>query len=448
MQDSRDREEWGSRTGFVLATVGSAVGLGNVWRFPTIVARSGGGAFLLLYLVIVLAVGIPLMMSELAMGRRSQKGVVGAFRDLRPGTGWWLAGLVAALAVLLITSYYSVIAGWTLIYTLLSVAGGISGLGSAGLTELFAHLTEDTLLPIYGQGIFLVIASTIVFYGVTAGIERWGRILTPGIVVLLLVLLGRVLFLEGGLEGAVWFLRPNFAQMSFGVALEALGQVFFSFSLGMGAVLTYGSYLSRRDDIPVNSLIISLADVGIAVLAGLVVISALFAFGIEPEAGFGLVFIALPAVFNTLPGALFWSTVFFLSLSFAALTSLISFLEVLNALLIEERGWSRPRAVVTVGVLSFIAGIPSALSQSLLDSVRILGWDFMGLTDMVASNLLLPLSGLLTTIFVAWVWGTPAAEEEISLGAVSFRTAPLWSFIMRYIAPVALTYILVAGLIF
>lgn len=448
LNDSQDREQWASRTGFILATVGSAVGLGNVWRFPTIVARSGGGAFLLLYLVIVLGVGIPLMMSELAMGRRSQRGVVGAFRDLSPGTGWWGAGLVAPLAVFLIASYYSVIAGWTLIFTLLSAVGGLSGLGSDGLTELFAHLTADTLLPVYGQGAFLILASVIVFYGVSAGIERWGRVLTPGIVVLLLVLLGRVLLLEGGLEGAVWFLTPNFADMSFDVALDALGQVFFSFSLGMGAVLTYGSYLSRRDDIPINSLIISLADVGIAILAGLVVISALFAFGIEAEAGFGLVFIALPAVFNTLPGAVFWSTVFFLSLSFAAMTSIISFLEVLNALLIEEMGWSRPRAVVTVGVSCFFAGIPSALSEGLMRYVRILGWDIMGFTDMLTSNLILPLSGLLTTVFVAWIWGTRAAGAEVFLGVRRSGAIPLWSFIMRYIAPLALTYILIAGLLF
>ncbi|MFO8059920.1 MAG: sodium-dependent transporter, partial [Bacillota bacterium] len=436
-----------TRAGFILATVGSAVGLGNVWRFPAIAVRSGGGAFLLLYLAVVLVVGIPLMMSELALGRRSRRGVVGAFRQIRPGSGWWAVGVIASLAVFMIASYYSVIAGWTLTYTLLSASGSTSGLGSAGLTELFAHLTQDVLLPIYGQGALLLIAVTIVFSGVTAGIERWGRILTPGIVLLLLLLLGRVSLLDGGPTGMAWFLRPDFSRISLGVALEVVGQVFFSFSLGMGAVLTYGSYLGRSDDIPLNSLIISLADVGIAVLAGAVVTAALFAFGIEPEAGFGLLFIALPAVFNTLPAAALWSTAFFMALAFAALTSLISFLEVLCALLIEETGWPRSRAAVIVGTLCFIAGIPSALSQSLLKAVRIAGWDVMGLVDTISSNIMLPLSGLLTTLFVAWVWGARAAGDEIALGSEASRVVPLWRFIIRYAAPVVLTYILIVGLV-
>ena len=441
------REQWSSRIGFILATVGSAVGLGNVWRFPTMVARSGGGAFLLLYLVVVVAVGVPIMMSELAMGRRSQRGLTGAFRNLGPGGKWWPAGLLPALAAFLILSYYSVIAGWTLIYTVYGISGNLGGLDAIDLLGAFTWMTESTFLPILGQAVFLLMSSAVVYYGVAAGIERWSKILMPTITFLLLLLLVRVLSIEGAIDGVLWFLRPDFGLITFNTALEAVGQVFFSFSLGMGAVLTYGSYLSPDDDITRNSFIISIADVGIAVLAGLVVISALFAFNIEPEIGFGLVFVALPAIFNTFPLAQFWVAIFFLALSFAALTSMISFLEVVNAILMEELNWTRPKSVVVLGILIFIAGVPSALSTGTMRELTLFGRDIMDAVDALSSNLLLPLSGLITAIFVGWIWGARSAADEIRVGAGDFRLAPLWSFIVRYVVPVALLYILIAGLL-
>ncbi len=443
---SSDREQWGSRVGFILATVGSAVGLGNVWRFPTIVARSGGGAFLLLYMGIVLLIGIPLMMAELAMGRRSGRGVVGAFRSLQPGRGWWLGGIVAAAAVFFILSYYSVIAGWTLVYTSFGAAGDLQGLDVEGLEQLFAQVTGGTLLPVAGQILFIVLSSGVVYFGVTDGIERWGKILIPSIVILLLLLLGRVLFLPGAIDGVMWFLRPDFGRLSLGVALEAMGQVFFSFSLGMGAVLTYGSYLSRDDDISRNSFVITLADVAIAVLAGLVVISALHAFDIDPEVGFGLVFVALPAVFNTLAFSPFWNAVFFVSLAFAAMTSLISFLEVLNAIFMEEFGWSRRRVVPMVGTAIILVGLPSALAQGALAQVILFDRDIMDAVDALTSSVILPLSGLITVLYVGWVWGAGAAAREIAGDRVDSPFIHVWIFIVRYVAPAALVYIFLAGI--
>ncbi len=442
MVDPQGREQWNSQLGFILATVGSAVGLGNVWRFPTVVVQRGGGAFLVVYMVVVLAVGIPLMMAELAMGRRSRMGVVGAFRIIGRADRWGILGLIAAVSVFMILSYYVVIAGWTFLYTLLGLSGQIAGLGVGGLTDLFEGITSS-VLPLYGQGVFLIVACSIVYFGVTSGIERWGKILTPGIVFLLLLLLGRVILLEGGPAGVWWFIQPDFSRISFPVILDAVGQVFFSFSLGMGAVLTYGSYLSRQDNIPTNSLIIGFFDVAIAVLAGLVVTGALFAFGIEPEVGFGLVFVALPAVFNTLPAALFWGSAFFLALSFAALTSVISFLEVLVAMLMEEMRWTRPAAVLTVFSTTFIAGIPVALSGGLWSHVRLWGLDIMGFVDAAASNIALPLSGIATVIFVGWVWGIRGARHEISPRDRTFPLAGAWSIIIRYLAPVALAYVMI-----
>ncbi len=432
--------------GFILATVGSAVGLGNVWRFPTMVARSGGGAFLLIYGAVVLVIGIPLMMAELAMGRGSGRGVVGAFRTLRAGP-WWVAGVLASAAVFLILSYYSVIAGWTLLYTALGAAGNLRGMQVAAMEQMFNHVTGGTVLPVVGQVCFVVLSCTVAYFGVSEGIERWGRILLPAIVLLLLLLMGRVILLPGAVDGIMWFLRPDFTQLSVSVSLEAVGQVFFSFSLGMGAVLTYGSYLSRRDDIGNNAIIIAFADVLIAVLAGLVVISALYAFDIDPEVGFGLVFVALPAVFNTLAFSAFWNAAFFLSLSFAAMTSLVSFLEVINAIAMEELGWPRRLVVPLVGLGTVVAGLPSALARGALQDIVLWDRDIMDAVDALTSSALLPLSGLLTVIYVGWVWTARDAAREIAGERPLSQWMKLWMVIIKYIAPLALTYILLAGIV-
>lgn len=442
------REQWHSRLGFVLATVGSAVGLGNVWRFPTMVSRRGGGAFLLVYLVAVAAVGIPLMMAELSLGRRSQTNVVDAFESTSASSGWGLIGALAALAALTILSYYAVIAGWTLIYGYLGMTGQLANLSSDALGQLFSYLTQNTLWPLIAQAMFLGMSAAIVAAGVTAGIERYSTILLPTMVILLLVLLVRAILLPGAAEGVRWFLRLDLQAVNFGVALEAMGQVFFSFSLGMGAVLTYGSYLSRDDDIPQNSLLITTADVVIALLAGLVVVSALFAFGIDLDVGAGLIFVALPSVFNTLPASALWATLFFLSLTFASLTSLISFMEVLNAVVMEKLNWSRRASVVAVSAGVFIGGIPSALAEGPLANITPAGMNLLDFFDFVASNAMLPLSGLLTVIFVGWVWGIESAGEEITRGAVNLPAAirHIWGIIIKYAAPLVLAYILINGI--
>ncbi len=449
MESSSRREQWHSRIGFILATVGSAVGLGNVWRFPTMVARRGGGAFLLVYLLVVVVIGVPLMIAELALGRAGDTNVIDTFTQNRPGTRWWIAGALAALAVTVILSFYAVIAGWTIIYAYLGSTGQLAGLTSAELTGLFEYLTENTLWPIWAQGLFLVFSAGIVVAGVTAGIERYSTILLPSMVTLLLILLGRTLLLPGAWEGARWFLRFDLQAINFNVALEAMGQVFFSFSLGMGAVLTYGSYLSSEDDIPQNSILICGTDILIALLAGLVVVSALFAFNIDLGVGPGLIFVALPSVFNTLPAASFWATAFFLSLTFASLTSLISFLEVLNSILMEKLDWTRTKSALTVAVAVFIAGIPAALAEGPLAGIVLAGRTMLDFLDFVASNILLPLSGFATVIFVAWIWGTASANREISAGTEHFPPGVqrIWEFIMKYVAPILLIYIFISGLI-
>jgi neurotransmitter:Na+ symporter, NSS family len=443
---SGKREQWKSRTGFIMATVGSAVGLGNVWRFPTVVVQNGGGAFVILFLLIVVVVGVPLIIAELTMGRASKKNIVTTFSVLAPGTKWWIIGVFSLITVFIILSFYAVIAGWAVIYFVGSVMGIFTGLDAAGLTELNARLVSSPIIPVAGQAVFIVLTVIIVLVGVTGGIERISKIVMPGIIVILFILLARTLLLEGALEGVVWFFKPNLSLINVNTALDAVGQVFFSFSLGMGAILTYGSYLSDEENIPQSAFIIGISDVAIAILMGLIVIPALFAFNIEPEVGPGVVFVALPAVFNTLPFSIFWSGLFFLMLSFAAVTSAVSLLEVMTAYVVDQKGWSRKAASVTIGLLVFAVGVPATLSQGVLSNLLIMGRDILSLMDFVASNFFLPISGLLLVIFLGWVWSTGKAVAEIKKGSPHFYWGRAWSFLIRYIMPIAILYIFIAGI--
>ena len=443
---SGNREQWNSRLGFILATVGSAVGLGNVWRFPTVVVRSGGGAFVILFLLIVLLIGIPMIMAELSLGRASKKNIVATFSTLAPGSRWWLVGYLALATVFIILSFYSVIAGWALIYSAGSVLGLFSGLDTGGLTEIHNQLIGHPVIPVVGQAIFILATIIIVLAGVTGGIERISKVLMPGILAILLVLLVRTLLLENALEGVLWFIRPNLELLTFNTALDAVGQVFFSFSLGMGAILTYGSYLPSREDIPRSSFLIGFSDVAIAVLMGLIVIPALFAFDIEPGIGPGIVFVTLPAIFNTLPAAIVWSSLFFLMLSFAALTSYVSLMEVIVAYLIDEKKWPRKTAAVAIGTIIFIAGVPASLSQGIWADRLILGRSILDFMDFISSNIFLPISGLFTVIFLGWIWGTARALEEVEKGSHRFAFRSSWSLVIRFIIPAALTYIFIAGI--
>jgi len=443
------RENFGSRLGFVMATVGSAVGLGNVWRFPTVVAENGGGAFVLLYLAMILLIGLPTMIAELTLGRAGSRNIVGVFKNLSPRRQkWWLIGLLPLLATFMVLSFYAVVAGWSILYVASSLLGITAGLSAEGLEELFASLSGSYLYPFMGQIFFIAVTVGIVVVGVRKGIERWVKVLMPGIFILLLVLFVRTLFLDGALEGLVWFFRPDFGGLSVNTALQAVGQVFFSFSLGMGAIITYGSYLARDADIPLNSLYISAADLGVAILSGLIVIPTLFAFGISPQTGPGLIFITLPAIFNTLPWSALWTVIFFTLLTFAALTSAVSLLEVMVAYLIEERNWPRAFSAAGAGFIVFIASIPAALSQGPVKSLRLAGLDFFSFLDFTASNILLPLGGLLIIIFIGWVWGTARAGAEISSGGSPFRWFLPWSVLVRIVVPLAIAYILVSGLFF
>jgi NSS family neurotransmitter:Na+ symporter len=438
-------ERWGSRLGFVLATAGSAVGLGNIWRFPSVTAESGGGAFVAVLLLVILLIGVPGLMAELALGRRTKRNVVDAFLVLRPGTAWVAAGGVALLASFLILSYYAVIAGWVLAYVVQSLAGSLSGLDAAALGERYAALARHPWHPVAWQAAFMALTATVVMGGVRAGIERWSRVLMPGLVLLLALLAARVLLLDGAPAGVAWFLRPHWEDIGAHTFLRALGQVFFSFGLGMGVMITYGSYLDRDEDIHRSAVYVAAADVGVALLAGLVVIPALFAFGLPIEGGVGLLFVTLPAVLNQMPLAALLNVAFFLMLTVAALTSAISLLETLVAFARQRLGRSRRSTTLAAAALVFAAGVPSALAQGPW-ALRVLGRDVFTLVDTLASDVLLPLAGLLTALFVGWVWGARPALAELRRGAGRFPEW-LWALSVRVVIPVTVAVILAAGLI-
>jgi NSS family neurotransmitter:Na+ symporter len=437
-QMSGKREQWNSRLGFILATVGSAVGLGNVWRFPTVVVQSGGGAFVLLFLLIVVFVGVPLIIAELSLGRASKKNVVTTFSVLAPNKRWWLIGLFALATVFIILSFYSVIAGWAVIYFFGSILGIFNGLDAAGLTALNKQLISSPVISVAGQGCFILLTLTIVLVGVTGGIERISKIVMPGIVAILFILLGRTLLLEGAIDGVIWFFRPDLKLINVNTALDAVGQVFFSFSLGMGAILTYGSYLSDEENIPKSAFLIGIADMGIAILMGLIVIPALFVFNIEPGIGPAVVFVTLPAIFNTLPASIFWSSLFFLMLSFAALTSAVSLLEVAAAYVVDQMKWTRKKAAVVMGLLVFAFGLPATLSQGILANITIMNRDILDFMDFITASFFLPVSGLFIVIFLGWVWGTQKAVTEIKKGDPRFALGKIWSFLIRYIMIISL----------
>lgn len=324
--------------------------------------------------------------------------------------------------------------------------GVFSGLDTAGLTAIHNQLIGHPVIPVAGQAVFILVTVLIVLAGITGGIERISKILMPGIVVILLILLARTLLLENAIAGVIWFFRPDLSLLTFNTALDAVGQVFFSFSLGMGAILTYGSYLSSRENIPRSAFLIGFADVAIAVLMGLIVIPALFAFNIEPGIGPGIVFVTLPAIFNTLPASIFWSALFFLMLSFAALTSYVSLMEVMVAFLIDEKKWPRKTAAVAMGSIIFLAGIPSSLSQGIWSDRLVMGRSILDFMDFISSNIFLPISGLFTVIFIGWIWGTARAMEEMEQGSPRFALRKAWALIIKFIIPVALIYILIAGI--
>ncbi len=443
MTHAAPRALWASRLGFILAAAGSAVGLGNIWKFPYIAGENGGGAFVLVYLGCIAIVGLPIMIAELMIGRHTRRDAVGAFVHLEGKRSAWLsAGWVSVGAAFIICSYYSVVAGWTLDYVYRAIAGSFSGQSPETIEGMFGGLTENGPRQLLWHFIFMTMCLGIVIGGVQKGIERWSKILMPVLFVLLVLLFINGMLSKGAWEGLSFMFRPDFAKLTAGSVLEAMGHAFFTLSLGMAAMITYGSYLSKDEDLLAASLRVLGLDTLIALMAGLAIFSVVFSVGMEPGGGPGLVFKTIPVVFSQLPGGTILAIFFFLLLSFAALTSNISLLEAQVAYLIDERGWNRKKATAFLAALAFVVGIPSALSYNILSEWKVIGDRvFFDSADMLASNYLLPISGLLISIYVGWFWSGSEEKEELIAGGAGW-VYPTWHFLIRYVSPLAVAVVL------
>lgn len=431
-----ERGRWSSKLGFILAGAGSAVGLGNIWRFPTVTGQYGGAAFVMVYLLSVVVICLVVMVAELSLGRHTQLNPVGAYNKLAPGTPWKYLGMLGVLTGWGISSFYSVVAGWTFAYIFKMAAGSFTNLNPAQITEAFNNFAANPVASIGCHAIFMFMTMLILFGGVKGGIERWSKILMPILLVLLAVLVVRAVTLPGSEKGLAFYMKPNWSKLTGEGVVAAMGQAFFSLSLGMGTMITYGSYLSKKDNLVSSAGWVASLDTGIALCAGFVIMPAIFAFNIAPNAGPSLIFETLPNVFNQLPFGNLFGTAFFILLSVAAVTSLISIVEVPAAYFIDERKMSRKKAVTIAGVGAFLAGVPAALSG-----------DFLGWMNTIFGQYSLIIGSLGVAAFVGWKWGAAKVNAEIREGNPSYK-GQTYSFMIRFVAPISITALLICLILF
>jgi NSS family neurotransmitter:Na+ symporter len=442
-----NRESFGSKFGVVAATAGSAIGLGNIWRFPYVAGENGGAAFIIMYLGFVVAIGIPVMLSEFTIGRRAQQNVYGSFRKLAPKQPWYFIGLMGVAAAFMILAFYSAVAGWTLEYLYQSIIKGFNGKSPDELNMMFDSFVGGTSRPLVWFFVFMGITAFIIMAGVKNGIEKSTKILMPLLLVLLFVLIVRSVTLPGAGKGISFLLKPDFSKITASTVLEALGQAFFSLSIGMGTLITYGSYIQKSENLGSTAFSVAMADTMIAILAGLAIFPAVFAFNIEPGYGEGLVFVTLPNIFQQMPGGTIFSIMFFLLLGVAALTSTISVLEVIVAFFVEELKMKRKAATWLATFSVSILGILCVLSTSSLSEFKILGHTIFNLLENTTANVLLPLGGMFIVIFVAWFFGRENLNDELTnSGKLKALYIPLFLFIIKYIAPLAIAFVFLQGI--
>ena len=445
--DFSKRDGFGSQIGVIAAAAGSAVGLGNIWRFPYITGENGGAAFLLVYFIFVLSIGIPVMLSEFVIGRNTQRNPFGAFRSLAPRRPWYLVGIMGIAAAFMILAFYSTVAGWTLEYIAKSLSNSFAGRSGNELDVLFFDFQNHRFMPVLWQLVFMFLTAFIVFRGIHGGIEKYTKILMPLLFVLIIIICIKSISLPGASKGLMFFFYPDFSKINAETILVALGQAFFSLSIGMGTLITYGSYIKKKENLTNIAFAVSIADILIALLAGVVIFPAVFAFGIEPEAGPSLVFITLPNIFQSMVGGYYWSLIFFVLLAIAALTSTISVLEVVVAFFSEELSISRKLATLISASAISVLGIFCTLSLREGSSAILWGKNMFSHLEYISANVLLPLGGLMIVLFVGWFMGKQKVKHELSSGNIF--ASPLFGiflFIIRFIAPVAIAIVFLYSL--
>jgi NSS family neurotransmitter:Na+ symporter len=443
---STNREQWSSKFGFIMSSAGAAIGLGAIWKFPYVAGTSGGGAFLLMFIVFTVLIGLPMLISEFIIGRGAQKEAVSAYYKLAPNSWWTITGKLGVIGCFLLLSFYAVVGGWVLIYTVMAIGGQIIA-PDAAYPELFGSVTSTPGLTLIGLAAFLLINIIVITFGIQNGIEKASKYMMPLLFVFFIVLVIRALTLDGAMEGVKFFLSPDFSKITGESALYALGQSFFALAVGFSCMVTYSSYLDKKVSIPTSAGSVVVMNIFISILAGLAIFPVVFAFGFEPAQGPGLLFMVLPAVFSQIPMGEFFLAIFLLLFLFATLTSSFSMLEIIVSAFIENVKHSRKKISWISGIVVFAAGIPAALSYSLLGDFQIFGKNVFDATDFLVSNILLPLGSLLIALFISYKMSKQLVKDEFTISnTLSPAMYTTWSFLMKWVVPITIIVVFMSTL--
>lgn len=441
----KNRNTFSSGLGFVLAAAGSAVGLGNIWRFPYLTAKYGGGIFLLFYIILVITFGYSLMIAENAIGRKTGKSALCAFGEL--SKKWSFIGVIATLVPIIILPYYNVIGGWVIKYAVTFLTGQHTAAASDGF---FEGMLASPLTMILFQFLFTAATTVVILRGVQKGVEKFSTILMPILILLAIIVAVYSITLPGAIQGIKYLFVPDFSNFSIQGILAALGQMFYSLSLAMGIMVAYGSYLPKESNLEKNVSRIEIFDTGIAILAGLMIVPAVFAFSGGDQAalgkGPGLMFITLPKVFESMGMSTVIGSIFFLLVLFAALTSSVSVMEAIVSSLCDKFGWSRNKTTIAAGIGAFLFGIPPILGYSLWDKVTIGGMTILDIMDFTTNSVLMPVCALLTCIFVAYIIGVNVIHDEVKQSS-AFKRQKMFDIMIKYIAPILIIAILVSSIL-
>ncbi|WP_411739196.1 sodium-dependent transporter [Peribacillus sp. S4] len=431
------QDQWTSKLGFILAAAGSAIGLGAIWKLPYMTGENGGGVFFLLFIIFTLLIGAPILIAEFTIGRNAQKDAISAYKHIAPGKPWALIGYGGVVASIILLSFFSVVGGWIISYLARSFTGSLSNLTQEEYGNFFNTIISNPYETVIAQLLFMVFTIWVVQGGVSKGIEKANKYMMPSLFILFIILLIRSLTLDGAMEGVKFFLKPDFSALTGETILLALGQSFFALSVGVSVMVTYASYLSKKEDITKSAFSVVGLNIFISLLAGLVIFPAVFALGFSPSSGPGLVFVVLPAVFNEMALGGIFMFIFFILLLFATLTTAFSILEIVVAAMIKGDSAKRKKASWIAGITVFLIGIPSALSFGVLSDVKIFNLSIFDFADYLTSNIALPVGALFISLFIGYQMKRIEVQKEFETGADSGRSLfKLWYFLIRYIVPI------------
>ncbi|WP_243387317.1 sodium-dependent transporter [Bacillus kexueae] len=437
------RDQWSSKLGFILSSAGAAIGLGAIWKFPYVTGMSGGGAFFLIFIAFTVLIGLPMLISEFIIGRGAQKEAISAYQKLAPNSHWVWVGRLGVVGCFLLLSFYSVVGGWVLIYAAMSILGMIIQEG-AQYPDLFGMVISSPGITFLGLFLFLLMNVLVLSFGIQNGIERANKYLMPLLFVFFIVLVIRSLTLDGAIEGVRFFLTPSFENITSEAILYALGQSFFALAVGFSCMVTYSSYLKKDVNIPRAASWVVIMNIFVSMLAGLAIFPAVFSFGLEPAEGPGLLFIVLPTVFSQMPFGELFLSLFLLLFLFATLTSSFSLLEIIVSAFTANGTRSRPRVAWISGLIVFIAGIPAALSFSLLSEYQLFGKTVFDATDFLVSNLLLPIGCLLIALFIVHKMDQQLVQEEFLLGSQENHSLyRIWRLLMKWLVPISIIVVFI-----